>query len=151
MDSRIFNSIRYKELEQGILCEDPTNDEVYIPYSVISDQDTGYLENQRSVNYIFHRNSVSVTLENGAFSIAELYTGIHTIIRRKNLASHACYKEFSNLVHKIELFIYRDNGVEVNYRQMVRIHDLSLIFPHTVCDHLFTGQPDANCSECCFR
>ena len=73
------------------------------------------------------------------------------LLRRKGLYAYECSKAFTELVYKIEQFLYRGNGVKVNYRQLIRLHDLSLIFPGTMCEHLLRNETDTECSECIFR
>ena len=153
MDTRIYNSLKYKELAPGVLCSDfMADNEVLIPYSVISNdhfsQDNDIYE---TVKYNFLRHTVSLRLKNGLFAPAELYIGLQLLIKRKNLKTHECNKSFSQLVYKIEQFLYRDNGVNVNYRQTVRLHDLSLTFPGTMCEHLLQNEIDTECSKCNFR
>jgi hypothetical protein len=148
MDSRIFNSIKYKELAPGVLCDEIRTDEIFIPYSVISDRSIPRIDGHQNVAFIFQRNSVDLKVIDGKFSPAELYKDIQKLKHRKNLTSFQCNKEFSELVYKIEQFMYRDNGVQVSYLQMVRLHDLSLMFPGTVCEHLITDSPRFDCAEC---
>ena len=153
MDSRIYNSLKSKELAPGVLCSDfMTENEVLIPYRVISEGHYS-LENEiyQTVEYSFLRHTVSLRLKNGLFSPVELYIGLQLLMKRKSLKAHECNKTFSQLVYKIEQFVYRDNGVKINYRQAIRLHDLSLTFPGTMCEHLLQNEIELECTKCIFR
>jgi hypothetical protein len=157
MENRILDGLYQKEQPRGDLCQNFLNStEILIPVTILMPNLVGrnIVEVDRENSYItyafFHRD-FPLKLNYGDFSPARLYLAIQRAFFDQKDKSKDLKREFSDLVYLIEQYIYGDNGVEVDYKQMLTLHDLGSIFKGTICSHLLDRSIDLNCEICQFR